>query len=86
MRLLLALALAASLLIHLAVLFGTNIELLGGEPEPEPLQAMLRPLPLPAVPKLQRPPKKSVQPNRFEQGHQATGLGHVEQTVVAVGR
>ncbi|MFZ2367971.1 MAG: hypothetical protein WAW48_15520, partial [Azonexus sp.] len=64
MRLLLALALAASLLIHLAVLFGTNIELLGGEPEPEPLQAMLRPLPLPAVPKLQRPPKKSVQPNR----------------------
>jgi len=59
MRLLFALALVCSLLIHLAVLFGTNIELLGGEPEPEPLQAVLRPPPPAASPMAQRSAKKS---------------------------
>lgn len=65
MRLLFALALACSLLIHLAVLFGTNIELLGGEPEPEPLQAVLRPPPPAAVPKPPRPAKKPVPAGRM---------------------
>jgi hypothetical protein len=64
MRLLLALALAGSLLIHLAVLFGTNIELLGGEPEPEPLQAVLRPPPAAAA-KVPRPAKKAGPPGRL---------------------
>jgi hypothetical protein len=65
MRLLLALALACSLLIHLAVLFGTNIELLGGEPEAEPLQAVLRPPPAAAAATVPPPAKKAVRPRRL---------------------
>ncbi len=38
-------ALAGSLAIHLAGLFGTDLELFGDGPEPQPLQAEIRPLP-----------------------------------------
>lgn len=44
-----ALALAASLGIHLAALFGTDVELFGGVDEPVPLRAELQPPP-PAAP------------------------------------
>lgn len=43
--LLLALALAGSLVIHAIALFGTDVELFGSEPEAVPLQAVLRPPP-----------------------------------------
>lgn len=49
MPLLLLLALAGSLAIHGAALFGTDLELFGGEPETVALQAVLRPPPPPAV-------------------------------------
>lgn len=67
MRLLFALALACSLLLHLAVLLGTNIELLGGEPEPAPLQAVLRPPPTRAARLAAMPAKKSARPTRIAQ-------------------
>lgn len=41
----LLLALASSLVIHAVALFGTDLELLGKSPEPQVLQAELRPLP-----------------------------------------
>ena len=43
-------ALAGSLAIHVAALFGTDVELFGGGPEPLPLQAELRPPPAPPAP------------------------------------
>ena len=42
-------ALLGSLAIHAAALFGTDAELFGGEQEPPPLRAELRPLPEPPV-------------------------------------
>jgi hypothetical protein len=39
-------ALAGSLAIHLAGLFGTDLELFGDGPEPQPLQAEIRPPPV----------------------------------------
>lgn len=45
-----ALALAASLGIHVAALFGTDIELFGGGEEPPALQAVLQPPPAPPAP------------------------------------
>lgn len=48
-------ALAGSLAIHLAGLFGVDIELFGEAPEAEPLQAEIR-LPPPATPPLATPP------------------------------
>jgi hypothetical protein len=50
-------ALLGSLVIHGAVLFGTNLELFGGEPEaPVPLRAELRPLPVPPATEPPAPP------------------------------
>ncbi|MBS1161117.1 MAG: hypothetical protein H6R15_3536 [Proteobacteria bacterium] len=62
MPLLLALALAGSLAIHAAALFGTDLEWFGGEPESEPLQAVLRPPPAPGKPA--GPPVKAKKPPR----------------------
>ena len=61
MPLLLIFALAGSVAIHAAALFGTDIELFGGEPEPVPLLAELRPPPPPAaVPTPAARPEKSI--------------------------
>ena len=53
-------ALAGSLAIHLAGLFGTDVELFGDGPEPQPLQAEIRPLPV--VPVLAETPLVSQPP------------------------
>jgi hypothetical protein len=53
-------ALAGSLAIHLAGLFGTDLELFGDGPEPQPLQAEIRPLPV--VPVLAETPLVSQSP------------------------
>ena len=45
----LLIALAGSLAIHGAALFGTDVELFGSEPEPVTLQAEIKPLPAPPV-------------------------------------
>lgn len=61
-------ALAASLGIHAAALFGTDVELFGGPDEPVPLRAELQALPpAPAVPKAAEPrltPKPKAAPPR----------------------
>ena len=61
-------ALLGSLAIHAAALFGTDAELFGGEQEPVPLHAELRPLPEPpASPPAALPPaspKSAVKPAR----------------------
>lgn len=55
-------ALAGSLAIHVAALFGTDAELFGSDPEPVTLQAEIRPLP-PAPPvEVAKPAIKPVQP------------------------
>ena len=59
-------ALLGSLVIHTAALFGTNLELFGGEPEASvPLRAELRPLPVPPASEpsaTQAPPTESPAP------------------------
>jgi len=63
-------ALAASLGIHVAALFGTDVELFGGADEPVPLRAELRPPP-PVAPEAveKKPPAKphikTIKPNRL---------------------
>ena len=63
-------ALAASLGIHAAALFGTDVELFGGVDEPAPLRAELQPPP-PAAPKAPeapppaKPPPKVAKPARL---------------------
>ena len=63
-------ALAASLGIHAAALFGTDVELFGGVDEPAPLRAELQPPP-PAAPKAPetqspaKPPPKIAKPARL---------------------
>jgi len=55
-------ALAGSLAIHLAAMFGTDVELFGGGQEaPPPLTAEIRPLPAPPVvqPEISAPPPES---------------------------
>jgi len=56
-------ALVGSLAIHLVGLFGTDVELFGDEPEPQPLQAEIRPLP-PAPPVLETPPVVKPAPSK----------------------
>ena len=56
-------ALAGSLAIHLVGLFGTDVELFGGGPEPLPLQAEIRPPPPPPPPATPSvPPAETVKP------------------------
>lgn len=55
-------ALAASLGIHAAALFGTDVELFGGGDEPLPLRAELQPPPPPPVAHPAAEPKPSVKP------------------------
>ncbi|MGE5470648.1 MAG: DUF3108 domain-containing protein [Bacteroidota bacterium] len=66
MPLLLVFAFAGSVALHAAALFGTDIELLGSDPEPVPLQAELRPPPpaAPAPKPVVRKPEKAVKTTR----------------------
>lgn len=56
-------ALAGSLVIHLVGLFGTDVELFGDDPEPQPLQAEIRLLP-PAPPVAETPPVVKPAPSK----------------------
>ncbi|WP_265948010.1 DUF3108 domain-containing protein [Dechloromonas sp. A34] len=58
MPIVLLVALVGSLAIHGVALFGTDVELFGGGPEPLPLQAEIQPPPPPPVPEAVRPAGK----------------------------
>lgn len=64
MPIVLLVALVGSLAIHGVALFGTDVELFGGGPEPAPLQAEIQPPPPPpaAAPPVRKPPARPAKP------------------------
>lgn len=64
MPIVLLVALVGSLAIHGVALFGTDVELFGGGPEPAPLQAEIQPPPPPpaAAPPAVKPPTRPAKP------------------------
>lgn len=65
-------ALAASLGIHAAALFGTDVEIFGGADEPVPLRAELQPPPPAAPPAVEQKPAVKPRPKPLKPGRLAT--------------